>query len=112
MNATVETTCTACDVTARHDVTGVLVALPAKDDATALPCVLAGCPACGSGQVTHASWRIAAYLLLAGATALTAPQESAVRSAYPETLPPAAATPMTIDDLIDLHAALDNDGVL
>jgi hypothetical protein len=112
MNATVETTCSTCNVTVQHDVTGVVLALPAKSDPASLPCVLAGCPACGSAQVTDVPWRIAAYLLSAGATALPTPPESRVRPTYPDRLPSAAATPMTLDDLIDLHAALEIDRVL
>ena len=106
MNATVETTCTTCDVSALHDVTGVVVALPDTRDTNALPCVLAGCPACRTAQLTHVSWRVATYLVFAGATALNSPHVSALRPAYPDTLPSSATTPMTLDDLIDLHADL------
>lgn len=106
MNATVETTCTTCDVSALHDVTRVVVALPDKRDTNTLPCVLLGCPACGSAQLTHVPWRMATYLIFAGASALNSPHESALRPAYPDTLPYSATTPMTLDDLIDLHADL------
>jgi hypothetical protein len=47
-------------------------------------------------------------LLLAGATALTAADLERIRPRYPEARP-ASTSPMTLDDLLDLHAALDND---
>ena len=57
---------------------------------------------------THLARRTAAYLLHAGATAITAPDADRIRPRYPETRP-ADTRPMTLDDLLDLHAALDSD---
>jgi hypothetical protein len=70
------------------------------------------CPNCLACDTTTVPWRTGAYLLDAGATAVTAPDPGQIQPRYPERRPDSVC-PMTLDDLIDLYAALDSDaGVL
>ena len=104
---TIRTTCTACGLTADTRADRTVLDLPAlSEDRDGQPQLVHGCPGCSAGSVTAVPWRIAAYLLAAGATTVVAPDEDDVRPSYPERRPVTAA-PMTLDDLIALHAALD-----
>ena len=106
---TIRTTCGTCQLTAEVPVAGLILALPSPGgDANVAPTFLHICAWCLTCASTSLPWRTATYLLQAGATAITAPDMDRIRPRYPETRP-ANTCPMTLDDLLDLHAALDND---
>lgn len=101
------TTCTDCGTTADLSADRTLLELPAVTaDRDADPHLLHSCPGCGAAHVTAVSWRLASYLSLAGASTSIAPDDDEVRPDYPERRP-LVAGPMTLDDLIALHDALD-----
>ena len=103
----IRTTCPACSVTADVRVDRLVLDLPCPDaDAAAEPQLVHGCSSCSATGSTAVSWRTAAYLVHSGATTVVAPDDDEVRPRYPERRP-ATDTPMTLDDLIALHAALD-----
>lgn len=103
----VRTTCTACGVTADVRADRTLLELPCPDAETdAEPLLVHRCLGCSAGCSTAVSWRTATYLVRSGATTVVAPDEDVVRPCYPERRPVLDA-PMTLDDLIALHAALD-----
>ncbi len=106
---TIRTTCTSCQLTFDVPSVSLVLALPAPNDTTAEPSFVHVCPSCLSCDAVTVPWRTAAYLLDAGATTLTAPDAEQVTPRYPEQRPAASSSPMTLDDLIDLYAALDVD---
>jgi hypothetical protein len=106
---TIRTTCGSCHLTAEIPVTSLILTLPSPcGDPTLAPSFLHICVGCRTCASTSVPWRTGTYLLLAGATALTAPDLERIRPRYPEARP-ASTSPMTLDDLLDLHAALDSD---
>ncbi|HUR13399.1 MAG TPA: hypothetical protein VM097_02775 [Mycobacteriales bacterium] len=104
----IRSTCTSCGAALEAPATRLIVQLPRSTDSTTSPLLLLGCPVCTGSSTTQISWRTAAYLLEGGATSVVAPDDTAVRPTRPERLPELSA-PLTLDDLIDLHAALDTD---
>jgi len=105
---TIRMTCSSCQLTFDVPSVSLVLALPAATDTTAEPCFVHVCPSCLACDAVTVPWRTATYLLDAGATTITAPDAEQVRPRYPEQRP-AARSPMTLDDLIDLYAALDVD---
>ena len=105
---TIRTTCASCRLTFDVPSSTLVLALPAPaSDASTEPSFVHICPGCLACETTTIPWRTATYLLDAGATAITAPDADLVQPRYPERRP-AGTSPMTLDDLIDLHAALDS----
>ncbi len=104
---TIRSTCGRCRLTLDIPSASLVLALPAATDATAEPSFVHLCPGCLACDSTRVPWRTAAYLLDAGATAITAPDADLVQPRYPERRP-ASTSLMTLDDLIDLHAALES----
>jgi hypothetical protein len=86
----------------------LLLEMPSSNEPASHALLLLGCPACTGTSTTQISWRTAAYLLEGGATSVVAPDEAALRPPYPERCPD-LSYPMSLDDLIELHAALDTD---
>ncbi len=106
---TICTTCDSCQLTFRVPSTAIVLALPAPaGDRVVEPSFVHICPGCLACESTTVGWRTAAYLLDAGATAITAPDPDQIQPRYPERRPD-CTSPMSLDDLIDLHAALDSD---
>ena len=106
---TIRTTCDSCALTFDVPSTAIVLALPAPSADPALePSFVHVCPGCLACDSATVPWRTATYLLDAGATALTAPDLEQVQPRYPEHRPDSTSR-MTLDDLIDLHAALDDD---
>ncbi len=105
---TIRTTCSSCQLTFDVPSVSLVLALPAATDTTAEPSFLHVCPSCLACDAVTVPWRTATYLLDAGATTITAPHPDQVTPRYPEKRP-ATSSPMTLDDLIDLYAALDVD---
>ncbi len=106
---TIRTTCGSCQMTLDVPSAAIVLELPAPTAATGVePSFVHICPSCLACASTTVPWRTATYLLDAGATAITAPNLDEIRPRYPERRP-APASPMSIDDLIDLYAALDSD---
>jgi len=105
---TIRMTCSSCQLTFDVPSVSLVLALPAATDTCAEPCFVHVCPSCLACDAVAVPWRTATYLLDAGATAITAPHPDQVTPCYPEKRP-ATSSPMTLDDLIDLHAALDVD---
>ena len=106
---TIRTTCGSCQLTFDVPSAAIVLALPAPTaDAAVEPSFVHICPSCLACDSTAVPWRTAAYLLDAGATAVTAPDLGQIQPRYPERQPE-STRPMSLDDLIDLYAALDND---
>lgn len=109
MTTTIRTTCSSCHLTYDIPTASLVLALPAPTaDPGTEPSFVHICPGCRACGSTSVPWRTATYLLHAGATALAAPDTDRIQPRYPERRP-ATQCPMTLDDLIDLHAALDSD---
>ncbi len=105
---TIRITCSSCQLPFDVPATALVLALPAPRDTTTTPLVMHVCPRCTASDLAAVSWHTAVYLLDAGATTLIAPDIEQMAPRYPEQRP-AARSPMTLDDLIDLYAALDVD---
>ena len=105
---TIRTTCSSCSLVLDVPSASLVLALPAPTDTTTEPSFVHLCPGCLACDAVTVPWRTATYLLDAGATTVTAPDAERITPRYPEQRP-AAAGPMTLDDLIDLLAALDAD---
>lgn len=106
---TIRTTCDRCRLTVSVSSAAIVLALPAPTaDAGVEPTFAHICPGCLACDSTTVPWRTAAYLLDAGATTITAPDPERVTPRYPERRP-VSTRPMTLEDLIDLHAVLEND---
>ena len=106
---TIRTTCDSCGLTFDIPSTSIVLELPAPSaDPGVEPSFVHICPSCLACASTDVPWRTATYLLDAGATTLTAPDVEHVQPRYPERRPTGASR-MTLDDLIDLNAALDGD---
>ena len=106
---TIRTTCDSCQLTFDVPSTAIVLALPAPTaDAAVQPSFVHICPGCLACNSTTVPWRTATYLLDAGATAITAPDLGQIQPRYPERRPD-STRPMSLDDLIDLYAALDGD---
>ena len=100
-------TCTTCGATSDLSADRLIVELPSgSSHPSTRPSLFAACPVCGDSDVLPVSWIVAAQAVGAGAATVTAPDEELLRPAYPEQRPDLAA-PMSLDDLIDLHAALE-----
>ncbi len=104
---TIRRTCTSCQRTIEAPTARLVLALPAST-ASAEPSFIHMCPICRACELVAVSWRTASYLLAAGTTTVTTPDPRQLAPRYPEHRPP-ATSPMTLDDLIDLYAALDTD---
>jgi hypothetical protein len=103
---TIRTTCDSCQLIFDVPSTAIVLALPAPSaDPGLVPSLVHLCPGCLACDNTTVTWRTAAYLLDAGAHAITAPDLRETQPRYPERRPD-SASPMSLDDLIDLHAAL------
>lgn len=108
-STTIRTTCGTCELTVDVPVDSLILALPSPcANANVAPSFLHICVECRTCASTNLPWRTAAYLLHAGATAISAPDVDRIRPRYPE-VRPASTRPMSLDDLLDLHAALDSD---
>ena len=106
---TIRTTCDSCQLTFDVPSAAIVLALPAPTaDADVEPNFVHICPSCLVCDSTTVPWRIATYLLYAGATAVTTPDLDQIQPRYPERRPD-STRPMSLDDLIDLYAALDGD---
>ncbi len=106
---TIRTTCDSCQLTFDVPCAGIVLALPApKAEPAEESSFVHICPSCLACNSTTVSWRTAAYLLDAGTTAITAPELCQIQPSYPERRPD-STTPMSLDDLIDLHPALDSE---
>ena len=106
---TIRTTCDSCQVTLLVPSTAIVLALPAPTaDAAVGPSFVHICPGCLACDSTAVPWRTATYLLDVGAPAITAPDRDQIQPRYPERRPD-CTRPMSLDDLIDLYAALDSD---
>ena len=106
---TIRTTCDSCQLTFDVPSAAIVLALPAATANPAHePSFVHICPNCLVCDSTAVPWRTATYLLDAGATAITAPDVERITPSYPERRP-ASTRPMSLDDLIDLYAALDSD---
>ena len=106
---TIRTTCSTCQVTFDVPTVAIVLALPAPTaDAAVEPSFVHVCPSCLACDSMTVPWRTATYLLDTGATAITAPDLDLIQPRYPERRPD-SLRPMSIDDLIDLYAALDSD---
>jgi hypothetical protein len=106
---TIRTTCDSCQLTFDVPSAAIVLALPAPaTDAAVEPSFVHICPGCLACNSTTVPWRTATYLLDAGATAITAPDLDQIQPRYPERRPDSTC-PMSLDDLIDLYAALDSD---
>ena len=103
---TIRITCSSCQLPFDVPATALVLTLPAPRDTTATPLVMLVCPSCTASHLAVVPWHTAVYLLASGATTLIAPDMDQVAPRYPEQRP-ALSTPMTLDDLIDLFAALD-----
>ena len=102
-------TCHSCQVVVEVPATSLVLTLPpVTADAAADPTVMYLCPGCRACESTTITWRTAAFLLEAGGTVLASPDIEQIQPPYPERRP-ANGGPMTLDDLIDLHAALNSD---
>ena len=102
-------TCSSCQVDVEVPTTSLVLTLPPVNaDAAAEPALVFLCPGCRACESTAITWRTAAFLLEAGGTVLASPDIEHFRPRYPERRP-ASDGPMTLDDLIDLHAALNSD---
>ena len=109
ITTTIRTTCGSCQLSAEIPVARLILTLPSPcGDPTVAPTCWHICVRCLTCCSTSLPWRTATYLLDAGATALTAPDMDRIRPRCPESRP-ASTRPMTLDDLLDLHTALDND---
>jgi hypothetical protein len=109
MTTSLRTTCDSCQLTFDVPSAAIVLALPAPTaDAAVEPSFVHICPSCLACDSMTVPWRTAAYLLDAGATAITAPDLDQIQPRYPERRPD-STLPMSLDDLIDLHAALDSD---
>jgi hypothetical protein len=104
---TIRTTCASCELLFDVPSAAIVLALPAPT-ADAEPSFVHICPRCLACGSTAVPWRTATYLLDAGTTAITAPDLCEIQPRYPERRP-SSTRPMSLDDLIDLHAALDSD---
>ena len=104
MSTHIRTSCTSCGAVLEAPSHRLLIELP-HPDGDANPHLVVPCPACGDVAITEISWRTAAYLLQDGTTGLLEPNPLAVTPAYPEQRP-TDTSPMTLDDLLDLHEAL------
>ena len=106
---TIRTTCDSCQVTFDVPSGAIVLALPAPAaDRAVEPSFVHICPSCLACDSTTVAWRTATYLLDAGATAATAPDLEQIQPRYPERRPD-STRPMSLDDLIDLYAALNSD---
>lgn len=106
---TIRTTCDSCRLTFDVPSAAIVLELPAPTAcAGEEPSFVHICPSCLACHSTTVPWRTATYLLDAGATAITAPDLGRIRPRYPERRPD-STRPMSLDDLIDLYAALDSD---
>ena len=106
---TIRSTCDNCQLTAEIPAEKLILTLPSLcGDQAAGPSFLHICVGCLACASTSLPWRTATYLIAAGATALTAPALDRLRPRYPENRP-SSTRPMTLDDLLDLHAALEHD---
>ena len=106
---TIRTTCHSCQLTFDVPFAATVLALPAPTaDAAVEPSFLHICPSCRACDSTTVPWRTATYLLDAGATAITGPDLHQIQPRYPERRPNSTG-PMSLDDLLDLYAALDSD---
>ena len=109
MTTSLRTTCDSCQLTFDVPSAAIVLALPAPTaDVAVAPSFVHICPSCLACDSMTVPWRTAAYLLDAGATAITAPDLDQIQPRYPERRPD-STLPMSLDDLIDLHAALDSD---
>jgi hypothetical protein len=106
---TIRTTCGSCQLNFDVPSAAIVLALPSPTaDPADAPSFVHICPNCLACDSSAVPWRTATYLLDAGATAITAPDLSQIQPRYPERRPD-STRPMSLDDLIDLHAALDRD---
>ena len=106
----IRTTCPDCGDTTELRAAQTVLELPAPGaDDDAEPRLVHLCPSCSAACITPVSWRMATYLGTSGATTLLGPDEHEARPDYPERRP-FAVTPLTLDDLIALHQALDAPG--
>lgn len=109
ITTTIRTTCGSCQLTADIPTVSVILALPSPcGDPTVTATFLHICACCLTCCSTSLTWRAATYLLEAGATAIVTADMDRLRPLYPERRP-SCTSPMTLDDLLNLHAALDND---
>ena len=109
MTTTIRTTCVSCQLTFDVPSVAIVLALPAPTaDVAVEPSFVHICPSCLACDSTSVPWRTATYLIDAGATVITAPNLGRLQPRHPERLPE-STRPMSLDDLIDLHAALDSD---
>lgn len=109
MTTTIRTTCGSCQLTFDVPSAAIVLALPAPTaDAAVQSSFVHICPGCLACNSTTVPWRTATYLLDVGATAITAPDLDQTQPRYPERRPD-CASPMSLDDLIDLYVALDSD---
>lgn len=106
---TIRTTCARCELTFDVPSAAIVLELPAPTaDAAEEPSFVHICPSCLACDRSAVPWRTATYLLDAGATVITAPDLTEIQPHYPERRPD-SSRPLSLDDLIDLHAALDSD---
>ena len=100
-------TCTTCGATTDLAADRLIVELPSTGShPSTRPNLFVACPVCGDTDVFPVSWAVAAQAVGTGAATVTAPDEAHLRPVYPEQRPDLDA-PMSLDDLIDLHAALE-----
>lgn len=105
-STTIRKTCDDCQQIVQMPATSLILTLPSPTcDESEDPSFVYFCPACRACVSSSLSWRAAGYLLDGGATVLTAPDVEELRPRHPERRP-ADLGPMSLDDLIDLHAAL------
>lgn len=105
---TIHTVCDSCQLTFDVPSAAIVLALPAPTAHRAEePSFVHLCPGCRTCQSTTVPWRTATYLLDAGVTTITAADPERTAPTYPERRP-VSDRPMTLDDLIDLHTALDD----
>src|SRR5688572_26206717 len=88
MTTTIRTTCSSCQLTCDIPAASLVLSLPAPGaDPSGEPSFAHICPGCRTCDATAIPWRTAAYLLHAGATALTAPDAEQIQPRYPERRP-------------------------
>ena len=106
---TIRTTCDSCQVTFDVPSGAIVLALPAPTaDPAVGPSFVHICPSCLACNSAAVPWRTATYLLDAGVSVITAPDLGQIQPRYPERRPD-CTRPMSLDDLIDLYAALDSE---
>jgi hypothetical protein len=103
----IRTICGSCDKIAELHPTQIITVPGPQADYVALDELLYACPTCLRIQLQPIDWRNVALLIAARVTAVPALSPNDYRPTHPEQPPP--GSPLTPDDLLDLHQLLHTD---